>query len=138
MALDGQVALVTDGGSALGRAIALALAARGVKVVVTGPVERSLGETVGEIAYGGGKARHVVAAPRDPVAVGSALARAVEVFGRLDLVVVANDDPSDVACIRDVATRTSGIAPRVLEPTPAERAMAPEELAQLVVANSSR
>ena len=45
--LDGKVALVTGGGKAIGRAIALALAARGVRVVVMGRTERALGETVG-------------------------------------------------------------------------------------------
>ena len=64
-ALDGQVALVADGGARMGRAIALALAARGVRVVVLGNEERALGETVGEIAFGGGKARHIVGDPLD-------------------------------------------------------------------------
>ena len=44
--LHGKVALVTGGGEDVGRAIALALAARGVRVVITGREERALGETV--------------------------------------------------------------------------------------------
>ena len=84
--LDGKVALVTGGGDPLGRAAALALAARGVSVVVVGANERMLGETVGEIAYGGGKARHVVMATGADPSV--AIERAVEVFGGIDLVVV--------------------------------------------------
>ncbi len=83
---DGKVALVTEGGSELGRTIALALAARGARVVVVGEEERALGETVGEIAYGGGKARHVVGGADG---IGRAVDRALEVFGGLDLVVAS-------------------------------------------------
>ena len=47
-ALEGKVAIVTGGGKGIGRAIALELAGRGVRVLVTGRDERALGETVGE------------------------------------------------------------------------------------------
>lgn len=94
--LDGRVALVTGGGSEVGRAIALALAARGVKVVVTGRNERALGETVGEIAYGGGKARHVVADVRNGAEFAVAAERAIEVFGGLDIVVVNAEGPEEL------------------------------------------
>lgn len=136
MQLEEQVAVVTDGGGPIGRAVALALAARGVRIVVTGPVEKLVGETVGEIAYGGGKARHVVADPRDREAVGSALARALEVFGRLDFVVATNGDPMAVECIRSVAASASS-SPRVLEPTADERTLDPEELARRLVSRLS-
>src|SRR5690242_8217126 len=45
--LANRIAVVVDGGGPLGRAMALALAARGARVVVAGPRERTLGETVG-------------------------------------------------------------------------------------------
>jgi len=45
--LDGQVALVTGGGSGLGRAAALELAALGARVVVCGRRQEPLDETVG-------------------------------------------------------------------------------------------
>lgn len=93
--LQGKVAVVDDGGGPIGRAVALALAAQGAQVVVSGPVERSLGETVGEIAYGGGKARHVVGDPR------AAAARAQEVFGPVDIVVATR-----VECTLPDAART--------------------------------
>ena len=86
-ALDGQVALVTGGGKGYGRAVALALAARGVRVVVTGRVERALGETVGEIANAGGKARHLAGDVRDAAHLRAAVARAIDVFGALDIVI---------------------------------------------------
>lgn len=76
-----KVAIVVDGGAPIGRAVALALAARGSCVVVAGPNERALGETVGEIAFGGGKGRHVVGGEAE------ASSRALEVFGAVDAVV---------------------------------------------------
>lgn len=94
--LTGQVALVTGGGEGVGRAVALALAARGASVVVTGKDERALAETVGEIACGAGKARHV--AGDDPQA---AVDRAIDVFGRLDVVVA---DQMDASCAFQAAT----------------------------------
>jgi 3-oxoacyl-[acyl-carrier protein] reductase len=92
--LEGQVAIVTGGGRGMGRAIALDLSARGARVVVMGPVERELGEVVGEIANAGGKARHVRGDVREAADVDAAVARAVEVFGGLD-VAVANAGASD-------------------------------------------
>jgi NAD(P)-dependent dehydrogenase (short-subunit alcohol dehydrogenase family) len=84
VSLEGQVAVVEDGGSELGRAIALALSAHGVSVVICGDVEKPLGETVGHVVYAGGKARHVVGSVDD------AAARAREVFGRVDIVIEAD------------------------------------------------
>jgi NAD(P)-dependent dehydrogenase (short-subunit alcohol dehydrogenase family) len=85
--LDGRVALITGGGKGTGRAIALALSAKGASVLVTGREEKALAETVGEIAHGGGRARHVVGDVKDPEHVGDAVRRAVEVLGGLDIVV---------------------------------------------------
>ncbi|HEY8040680.1 MAG TPA: hypothetical protein VIF15_12830 [Polyangiaceae bacterium] len=82
-----RVAVVLDGGGEPGRAIAIALAARGVRVVVVGGAERALGETVGEIAHAGGQARHVVG---DAAA---GLARAVDIWGRVDVVVAGDVAP---------------------------------------------
>lgn len=84
---EGKVALVTGGGKGIGRSIALALAARGVRLLVTGRDERALGETVGEIVYGGGKARHLAGDVRDVAHLEAAVHRTVEVFGPLDFVV---------------------------------------------------
>lgn len=82
-----RVALVTGGGKGVGRALALALAARGVAVVVTGRSERPLGETVGEIANAAGKARHVAGDVFDAAHRAKAIARATEELGGLDFVV---------------------------------------------------
>jgi NAD(P)-dependent dehydrogenase (short-subunit alcohol dehydrogenase family) len=87
--LDGQVALVTGAGKGIGRAIALHLSGRGARVLVTGRVESALGEVVGEIVHGGGQARHLAGDVRDPSHARAAVSRAVETWGRLD-VIVAN------------------------------------------------
>jgi NAD(P)-dependent dehydrogenase (short-subunit alcohol dehydrogenase family) len=87
--LEGKVAWVAGGGEGFGRAVALALSARGARVLVTGPAERALGETVGEVVHGGGKARHLVVPPGDAAAANGAAERARELFGGLDVVVVA-------------------------------------------------
>ena len=55
--LDGQVAVVSGGGSGLGRAAALELAALGARVVVCGRRQEPLDETVG-LAEGGGIVAH--------------------------------------------------------------------------------
>jgi NAD(P)-dependent dehydrogenase (short-subunit alcohol dehydrogenase family) len=86
-ALEGRVALITGGGKGIGRAIALELAAQGASVVVTGRDERSLGETVGEIAAAGGRARHLAGDVRDDAHLRAAVARAIDTWGRLDGVV---------------------------------------------------
>ena len=91
--LEGQIALVTGGGKGIGRAIALALSARGVAVVVTGRDEKALGETVGEVAHGGGKARHLVGDVRDAAHLAAAVERACSVFGGLDLVIANASQP---------------------------------------------
>lgn len=82
-----RVALVTGGGSGIGRAIALALSAKKISVVVTGRTERALGEVVGEITFGGGKGRHIVADVRSPADMAKAVEKAREAFGRLDIVI---------------------------------------------------
>ena len=85
--LHGQVALVTGGGKGIGRAIAMELSGRGAHVLVTGRSERPLGEVVGEIVHGGGQGRHLAGDVRDPSHARAAVARAIETWGHLDLVV---------------------------------------------------
>lgn len=88
-ALAGHVAVISGGGKGIGRAIALHLAAQGVRVLLTGRDEHALAETVGEIAFGGGQARHLAGDVRDYAHVRAAVDRALEVWRRLD-VAVAN------------------------------------------------
>jgi 3-hydroxybutyrate dehydrogenase len=85
--LEGQVAVVTGGGKGIGRALALEFAGHGARVMVTGRGERELGETVGEIVHAGGQGRHVAGDVRDAQHVREVVARAGEIWGRLDIVV---------------------------------------------------
>ncbi len=95
--MEGRTALVTGGGTSVGRAIALALAARGVRIVVTGRDERALGETVGEVVHGGGYARHLAGDQTDPAHLASAVERARSVFGAPDIAVVAEASGAETA-----------------------------------------
>jgi NAD(P)-dependent dehydrogenase (short-subunit alcohol dehydrogenase family) len=74
-----RVCLVTGGGSGLGRAFALSLAAAGARVAVLGRREDALAGTVALLDAGQGLA--VAADVRDPAAVEAAFARVEEAFG---------------------------------------------------------
>lgn len=59
-AFSGRTAWVFGADTGLGRTIAVELAGRGAEVWALGSDERALGEVIGEIAYQGGRGRHVV------------------------------------------------------------------------------
>ncbi len=81
----GKVAIVTGGGSGIGRAVALALAREGFSVVVAGRRREPLEATVAEGAASGGELLAVPADVTDPASVRALFARTREAFGRLDL-----------------------------------------------------
>ncbi|WP_069886681.1 SDR family NAD(P)-dependent oxidoreductase [Streptomyces luteocolor] len=83
----GRTALVTGGGSGLGRAIALAFAAEGANVVVAGRTEATLKETVTLIEEAGGTALAVTADVARSADLAALVAAAVERFGSLDVAV---------------------------------------------------
>ena len=60
--------------------VALLAAARGARLVLVGASERIIAERVGEIAFGGGKARHVAGAPADVATLRAALDKATATF----------------------------------------------------------
>ena len=86
--LDGKVALVTGAARNIGRAISLALAAGGAKVVVNANTSRGEAEqTVAAIRAAGGESELQLADVTDPRAVAAMVEAAVERFGRLDILV---------------------------------------------------
>jgi NAD(P)-dependent dehydrogenase (short-subunit alcohol dehydrogenase family) len=83
----GRTAVVTGGGSGLGRAIALELGRLGASVVVAGRREDALAETVALIDERGGSGYAQPTDVREPDAVEALMGAAVERFGRLDVLV---------------------------------------------------
>ena len=80
-----KVALITGGGTGIGKASALALAKDGYAVVITGRRKEPLDKTVAEIEKLGAKALGVVADVGKPGDVDMLFAKTKEKFGRLDV-----------------------------------------------------
>jgi citronellol/citronellal dehydrogenase len=83
----GRVALVTGGGTGIGRATALELAGSGARVAVCGRREQPLARVRAEIEAGGGECLAVAADLREPAEVARAVGAALERFGKLDVLV---------------------------------------------------
>jgi NAD(P)-dependent dehydrogenase (short-subunit alcohol dehydrogenase family) len=84
---DGRVAIVTGGGSGIGRAIALELARLGAAVAVAGRRHEPLAETVQLVEAAGGRALAQATDVRDPEQVDALVGAAVDRFGRVDCLV---------------------------------------------------
>ena len=80
----GKVAVVTGGGTGIGRAAALALQGDGWNVVITGRRKEELDKTIALAKAGGGKMHAVAADVGKPDDVKRVFAETKKVFGRLD------------------------------------------------------
>ena len=87
ISLDGKVAVVTGSGRGIGRACAAALAKAGAAVVVNDVDPDVAEEAVGRITAAGGRAVAEVVAVGSAEAAERLVGRAVEAFGRLDVMV---------------------------------------------------
>jgi len=87
--LTGKVAVVTGGGSGIGRESARLLAAAGAEVVVAGRRAELLDTVVQEIIEAGGDALAVPTDVTRAMAVEALYGRATETFGRVDIAVLA-------------------------------------------------
>ena len=82
--LEGKVALVTGGGSGIGRATALIMAREGARVAVSDLSKDGIEATVGLINAGGGQGIAIAGDVTDESNVASMVARTVSAYGRLD------------------------------------------------------
>ncbi len=84
--LQGRTALVTGGGSGIGKAAALALAAAGAEVAVLGRTRNELEQAVQEIERGGGRGFAVEADVAEVEPMQAAFESLKQRWGRLDIV----------------------------------------------------
>jgi NAD(P)-dependent dehydrogenase (short-subunit alcohol dehydrogenase family) len=86
MSLAGKVALITGGGSGIGKAAAVLLAKEGAKVAALGRTEDELKKTVSQIQDAGGEAMPLTADISQPDQMQQAVQQVVNQWGRLDIV----------------------------------------------------
>ncbi|MBR0751502.1 glucose 1-dehydrogenase [Bradyrhizobium jicamae] len=82
--LDGKAALVTGGGSGIGRATAIAMAREGARVAVSDLSKDGIDETVALINAAGGQSIAIQGDVTDEADVTNMVARTVSAFGRID------------------------------------------------------
>jgi NAD(P)-dependent dehydrogenase (short-subunit alcohol dehydrogenase family) len=85
--LSGKVALITGGGTGIGRACALAFAREGAKIAVAGRRREPLQAVAHDIEAAGGQALALTCDVTQTVSVAAALSQSEQHFGRLDTIV---------------------------------------------------
>ncbi len=85
--LRGQVALITGGGTGIGRATALVLSAHGADVVLASRRVENHERVAGEVRSGGRRALVVPTDIRDPAACQAVIDQTIQEFGKIDILV---------------------------------------------------
>jgi len=85
--LSAQIALVTGGGSGIGRAIVQSLAAAGATVIVSGRTQKHLDDTVALVEAAGGSAHSMIMNVTDKQAVPFVVRQIEQQFGFIDILV---------------------------------------------------
>ena len=114
--LKGRVAIVTGGGSGIGRGIALGLAEEGVRVAVCGRRAELLEQTVKQIVKSGGSAMSMPADVTDRSEVERFVASVVNEWGQIDILVnnagvsgrTPIDDPDDTRWLNILDVNLTG------------------------------
>ncbi|OGR89790.1 MAG: hypothetical protein A3J74_09740 [Elusimicrobia bacterium RIFCSPHIGHO2_02_FULL_57_9] len=87
MKLEGKVALITGGGSGIGKAAALALVREGAKVALFGRRAEPLRATAEEIRKSGGEASPITGSVANDKDVINAVDKTVEIYGKIDILI---------------------------------------------------
>lgn len=103
MRLKNEVALITGSGRGIGRAIAKLFAQEGAAVFLTARTEAELAAATGEIAGAGGQAAYLAGDLSCEADCRALVARAVERFGRIDLLVNNGGHYGPVAPVEEYA-----------------------------------
>lgn len=93
LGLKNRTALVTASSKGLGRATAIALASEGANVLICARGEVALAATADEIAAAGGSVHAVVADVTEPGSPNTLVAKCIERFGSLDILVANAGGP---------------------------------------------
>ncbi|MBR8740634.1 SDR family NAD(P)-dependent oxidoreductase [Nocardiopsis sp. MG754419] len=101
--LDASNAIVTGGGSGIGRATALRLSEAGARVLVADLDDEGAHETVARIRAAGGTAESVVGDLGDPVIVERVVATALDHLGGIDVLINNAGIMDDMSATADVA-----------------------------------
>jgi len=104
LGLEGKVALVTGGSKGIGRAIAVALAEEGAKVIVVARGSAAIDETCETINRGGGEAIGISADVTSESEAENAVQLALTRFGRLDILVNNAGGAAKFGAFQEVST----------------------------------
>lgn len=107
--LTGRRALVTGGGRGIGKAVARALAAEGVRVVIAARDEAVLVRTAAELSAGGAEVHFLTVDTREDASVDALVAEAARRLGGLDIVVNAAARPGSSAAVPGIANASSEV-----------------------------